>query len=150
MNQDIRIDVIKVADIFFAAHEELMDSSQTQLQYFLEHQVGFSVPSNLINFKFRLFYTYPDRKEHLLDILVENVFFIENLKDYISITDGPVTPEHMNIPSYVLIRMTDMCISHTRALLAKNKAATNFYDINPPYLDAKIVAKNFFREKISD
>ncbi len=150
MQEEIRIDVLKIADIYFAAHEEYIDIKQKQYQYQLEHQVGFNVPSNLINIKFRIFYTYADKNERLLDIIVENVFVIENLIKYIPVPNGAVTPENMNIPSEALVNMTAMCISHTRALLCKNKGTTYFSAVNPPHLDAKAVARNFFGDKITD
>ncbi len=147
--EDIPIYVVKIGIIKFSVREDLFRTDAVNIRYNIEHQLGFNGENNWVSFKVRVFYAYPDNmNEIVMDIVVETVFLIENLKDYVNISNGPVTTTNMNLPSIVLIKIAEMGLSHTRALLSQSKANSLFYSINLPYIDPVESAKKFFGGKV--
>ncbi|MFN8291214.1 MAG: hypothetical protein U0U70_13235 [Chitinophagaceae bacterium] len=149
MQEEIPIDIIRIGETRFEVRDELFRPDSDKIRYFIEHQMGFNTDVNWVRFKVRIFYVYPENlKDIVMDIIVETIFHIPDLKQYVTTDTGPVTSADMNIPSKILVRFADMGISHARAILAKCKAKSAFEDINLPYIDAARSAKAFFGSKI--
>lgn len=148
MAADIPIYIIRIAEKKFEIKEELFRKGVNNIRYNIEHKIGFS-HNDWINFNLRIYYAYTDNiKDIVIDIIVENIFHIPNLKDYVKISNSPIEPDDMNLPSKVLISLVEMSLSHSRAILFKCKAGGAYDNINLPYINAVEVARKFFGGKI--
>lgn len=130
----------RVKDTSFYINEKLfINSPEKVIKIDLRQTFGINIQLNLIEFTLIIFLHYEDAppEEKLVEIEVQNVFEVLDLKKYI-IKDG------IHLPDALLISIISMSISHGRALLSKNLGGTVFQEIILPITDPVEVAAHFF------
>ena len=136
---NIILSVKKVKDIYFSINEQLFVPDPTKVvKIELGERIGFHLEGNLVDFILRIYFHYIDEPEILVDIQVENLFEISNLKEFIN------KDEIMILPPKLLTSIIGMSLSHGRALLLKNTAGTRWENIVLPVTNPENVARYFY------
>jgi hypothetical protein len=139
--QSANILVKRVKEVLFSVNERLhIPDPDKILKLEVNPLFGFHIDSNLVSIIFRVFYHYMDRPidEVLIEIKVDTVFEVPNLKDYMTESGTLI------LPGDVITTLVDLSISHTRALLASNLTGTPFQEVILPIINPINVAKFFF------
>jgi hypothetical protein len=111
----------------------------------LQHKIGYLPAHNIVVLTVRCYAHYEDealKDQLLLEIEVENQFFIEGLERFI--TDGTD-----NLPVQAWITMIALSIGHVRALLAEKVRGTRLGNIMLPILDPVEVTKTYMPHRFS-
>jgi hypothetical protein len=133
------ISVKRVKDIFFSINEQLfIPDPEKIIKIELGERIGFNIEGNLVNFILRIYFHYVNEPEVLVDIQVENLFEVSNLKEFLN------KEEVMILPPKLLISIVGMSLSHGRALLLKNTAGTKWESIVLPVTNPEHVARHFY------
>jgi hypothetical protein len=137
--ENITISVKRVKDIFFSINEQLFIPDPDKIvKIELGERLGFNLEGNLVNFILRIYFHYLNEPEILVDIQVQNLFEISNLKQFMN------KEEIMILPPKLITSIIGMSVSHGRALLLKNTAGTKWEDIVPPVTNPEHVARFFY------
>jgi hypothetical protein len=135
----IGISVKRVKDVYFVINEQLyVPDPNKVVKIELGERIGFSLEGNLVNFIFRIFLHYVDEPEILVDIHIENLFEVSDLKQFLN-NEGV-----MILPTKLLTAIVGMSISHGRALLLKNTAGTRWENIVLPVTNPEHIARYFY------
>jgi hypothetical protein len=136
---NIAIAVKRVKDIYFSVGERnyIPDPSKV-VKIELGPIIGFNLTHNLVNFILRIFFHYWGSADILVDLQVENIFEIGDLRRFAN-KDGIVV-----LPSHLITTIVGLSLSHGRALLLKNTAGTRWEDVVLPVTNPEEVAKHFF------
>jgi len=106
-----------------------------------QHKIQIVTAINLVFFDLKVWFSLPDDNRTVLNCVVQNIFEIPNIKEYIQ-PDGQI-----NLPNQTLVTIVSLAISHTRALLSIHTAGTVFQDTLIPVLDPVKVTMQFFKDK---
>jgi|GEM_PF-1729717 len=138
-SQPISIAVKRVKEIFFSINEQLFIPDPDKIvRIELGERIGFNIEGDLVNFILRIYYHYLDASEVLVDMQVENLFQVGNLKDYLT-KDGIVL-----LPPNLITSIVGISLSHGRALMFKNTIGTRWEEIVLPVTNPENVAKYFY------
>jgi hypothetical protein len=134
-----RYGIVKIKTLAFYVNELMyLPDPLKQVKVEIAQLTGTNIEANLIDFRLRVFFYYLENKDNVLaDINVQNVFFVEEIKQF-------VQGASLRLPSQLLISMVSLAISHSRALFAQNLAGTAFSDFMLPITNPIDAAKNFF------
>jgi hypothetical protein len=135
----VYVSVKRVKDIFFSINEQLFVPDPNKIvKIELGQRIGFSIEGNLVNFILRIFYHYVGDSEILVDMHVENLFEVSNLKDYLS------NEEVMLLPPKLITSIVGISLSHGRALMFKNTIGTKWEEVVLPVTNPEDVARYFY------
>lgn len=125
----------------FSINESLfIPNSQTQFKIEIGLNLSFSIDKDLLILLCRIFYHYPDTnaEEKMVDISVQNVFGVEDLKQFM--VDG----NELKLPPILISSIVSVSISHTRALMAQRISGTVYQDNIINVADGEKLARHFF------
>lgn len=138
----------KIKEFYFIVNEAVSEQNKPVIIQF-QHFTRFFGDDDIIDLTLRAYYTHDSTvppKIILVDIHVQNIFEVENLKQY-SVNDTEFV-----LPQNLIVLMVSIAISHTRALVAKNIAGTIYQEhiipiIASPVEIAKVFYPNMFLEQ---
>jgi hypothetical protein len=142
-----QIKIRRIKDTFFNVNELLYrKGGKSGIKFRLDHLLIPDIDNNLLSFVLRVqgHYDKYDVNKVVAEMQVQNIFEIENLRQYTSPDGKPFLPRE------VIINMVNISISHTRALLAKNLAGTLYDNAILPILSPEEVAETFFPGVLTD
>jgi hypothetical protein len=127
--------ILRIKDLQFNVYEHLFVPNKG-VQINLLQTLGFNIETETVNLTLGVMLHYIDSSpnEILIEINVQNLFKVENLKNYITENN------QLKLPQEAIITLTSLSISHSRALLAKNTAGTAFQDTLLPIMNPVEVA----------
>jgi len=141
----VQLSVKRIKEFGFYINEMLFAQKQTEhasqlLQIELALKLSFTIETNMVFLLARVYYHFPDAlpDEILTDIQVQNVFEIENLKQF------QVGHSEIILPTSTISTIVGHSLSHTRALFAKNLAGTLLQENLMSVVDPSTVARHFF------
>jgi hypothetical protein len=138
-SQPISISVKRVKEIFFSINEQLFIPDPDKIvRIELGERLGFNIEGNLVNFILRIYYHYLDAPEVLVDMQVENLFQVGNLKDYLT-KEGIIL-----LPPGLITSIVGISLSHGRALMFKNTIGTRWEEIVLPVTNPEDVARYLY------
>lgn len=106
-----------------------------------QHNTTFNGDSNIVELILRTYYSYEDKippDNILVDIHVQNVFLVNELKKYQNENFDYILPQDL------ITAILGISISHLRALLTQNLAGTAYQENIIPIIDTLEVAKAFY------
>jgi hypothetical protein len=131
----------RIKCIHFSLNERLFEGGpENMVRMRLAPLLGFSPEFKIVNITLRVFYHYTDKppEQVLFDIQVETLFEVPELQRHMQ-PSGVVT-----LPASLITEFIQLSLSHTRALLAQQLAATNYQEIILPVHDPETIARRFF------
>ena len=141
----VQLSVKRIKEFGFYINEMLfaqkqIDNTNRSLKIDIALKLSFTVETNMVFLLARVYYHFPDAgpDEILTDIQVQNVFEVENLKQF------QVGPSEIILPHYTISTIVELSLSHTRALFAKNLAGTLLQDNLMAVVNPSTVARHFF------
>jgi hypothetical protein len=134
----IRYSIKRIKDISFSINERAFKNDPSKaIKVELNNLFGVNIETNIIDFTLNIFLHYVDDEEVIAEIQVQNIFEVDNLKQFSNQTG-------LYLPNNLLIAIVGMSIAHGRALLAKNLAGTVYQEVILPITDPIKVAQHFF------
>lgn len=130
----------KIKEFYFVVNEAISEPNNPVLVQF-QHITRFFADTNLIDLTLRVYYTHDSNippKNILVDLHVQNIFEVENLKQY------SVDGSEFILPRNLIVLMVSLSISHSRALIAKNIAGTIYQENILPLANPSDVARVFY------
>ncbi|UEG49260.1 hypothetical protein LK994_11520 [Ferruginibacter lapsinanis] len=134
---DLKYSISRVKNLSFFVNEHLKQGDSKEVNVELAQACGISLEGNIIDFRITIFFHYPENNIQLSQIVVQNVFTVNEIKKYH--TDGKIT-----LPCGLIISIISMSISHARALFCQNLSGTVYQDFILPITNTLDVAKKFF------
>ena len=141
-NTQIGFRINKIKDFaFFIDLDKFNPTPNKEVVVKFQHFTNFSPSNNTIRLVMRTYFLYAEDKEEskIIDIHVENIFELTDLKFFYK--------KEINqfiLPKEIIIPMVSLSISHSRALLAKNLAGTEYQPYLIPIIDPVIITKDLF------
>ena len=139
-NDDIfSISILRIMDLGFIINENFFkEGKEARIEFSMT--TSFTVETNTAYFNLRTHFHYPDitPEQILLAINVNNIFFIPNVKRFVT------TDKHVKLPPNILVTIVGLCVTHSRALLAKHTAGTVYESTILPIVDAASMAQALF------
>lgn len=133
------VKVKRIKEISFSINELLLDDPSKTIKIDMGQEFGFVLEDNLVGLTLRMFYHYPnDLLNILAEINVQNIFEIENLKQFL------INETEIKLPEETITTIVGESIAHLRALLAKNLFGTALQEKLPPLVDHREVANYFY------
>ena len=146
---EITYGIRRIKDIYFQVNEFLLDKENPSKKLKIELNQNFSVNNehNLVNCTIGIYFHYQDTPQNIIlaEIKVENVYFVNSLKD---ITNKNERGDYL--PPQLIVSLLGLSISHSRALFSKNLAGTAFQNVFLPISNPLHIAKHFFPEEFKD
>ena len=138
--EGLKYGVARIRTVSFMVNESLYVNDPTkEIKAELAQIFGIDVDANFIDFRLRVYLFYEGKREQLLtDIVVQNVFKIENLKQYCE------NEQKIVLPPTLIINIISLSVTHARALLCQNLAGTFLQEFVFPITNAVDVAKAFY------
>lgn len=131
----------KIKEFYFIVNEAVSEQNKSVIIQF-QHYTRFFADDDIIDLTLRTYYTHDSTvppKTILVDIHVQNIFEVENLKQY-SLNDTEFV-----LPQNLIVLMVSIAISHARALVAKNIAGTIYQEHIIPIITNPVeIAKVFY------
>jgi hypothetical protein len=106
------------------------------------HNLMVDAKSDLIFFDLKAWYSLPNQDNSnriVMECVVQNIFEVSNLSAFIQPAGNVL------LPNRLLITLTGMVITHSRAVIALNTAGTPFQDTLLPVVDPVEATKAFFK-----
>ncbi|MCW3110124.1 MAG: hypothetical protein JWQ09_4630 [Segetibacter sp.] len=133
--------VNRIKEFSFTINEALYEEGKLiRIQF--QHQTHFNEELNIVDLTLRVIYVYDITKVFpdtiLVDIHVQNIFTVPNLRQYL------IKDKGFFLPQGLIISMVSLSISHTRALLSNRVAGTIYQHNNLPLINPTEVAKSFY------
>jgi hypothetical protein len=133
------VTVKRIKEISFSINELLLDDPSKTIKIDMGQEFGFVLGDNLVGLTLRMFYHYPNDLQNILaEINVQNIFEIENLKQFL------VNETEIKLPKETITTIVGESIAHLRALLAKNLSGTALQEKLPALVDPREVANYFY------
>ena len=139
--EQLQFAIVRIKDIAFSINEDRLSPDPNKLiKIEFQNTFAFNVETNIINMTFRVYYHYEDQPNDitLFDTSVQNLFQVQNLKNYI------VNEKELDLPNDFLKTIVSMTISHSRAITAKNLAGTAMQNILLPIINLDEITRHFF------
>jgi hypothetical protein len=133
------VKVKRIKEISFSINELLLDDPSKTISMDMGQEFGFVLEDNLIGLTLRMFYHYPNDLQNILaEINVQNIFEIENLKQFL------INEAEIKLPEETITTIVGESIAHLRALLAKNLFGTALQEKLPALVNPRKVARYFY------
>ncbi len=139
-NPQIRISITHIKEISFFIMENLIATEDQAKEILVDFmgQTGFHSEKNLFNFTLKAWYHYKEDETKIAAIEVANIFFIENIKNFID------DKNEINFPASLWVTIVGLSISHTRALFSKSLSGTVLQNVIINITDPVKIAQQFF------
>lgn len=142
-NGNAILGIKRIREIAFHVNEGLFNpGASVPLKVDMQHKLGFNKNTNLLDFTLHVSYRFadlnPGPNSNLMDIEVQNIFEVRDLRQYV------IDDNVLKLPAGMITSIVDLSISHTRALMAKNIAGTTLQDQLIVIVNPETVARHFF------
>ena len=145
--EPLQFGIVRIKDISFALNEErLSPDPEKIIKIEFQNTFGFNLSNGIINMTLRVYFHYEDESPNLtlVDTSVQNLFQVQNLKQY------QVNKDAVDLPIDFLKTIVSLTISHTRAITSKNLAGTAMQNLFLPIVNLEEVTRHFFPESFKE
>jgi hypothetical protein len=139
--------ITNVKVVGFFINENIVDKAdKNKIRIQFNYKLSFDIESNILNFSFKTVYYYDDLTPNnpISFIEVENLFYIENLKAFLS------ENQEITLPNQLWLTIVSMSITHTRSLFCHFHGNTALNGTTIPVINPLDVTKAFFPHMVFD
>jgi len=139
------MNIVRVIDLAFSVNEKIFKLN-AQIEVIFTHRTSWSVENNMlvIDLNSTIHYKDDTTKTPIISLTVQNIFSVKNLQDFIIENGEP------QIPINALVTMVSLCVSHSRALMAKNCAGTIYKGILLPLINPLEMTQSFYKNRFEN
>jgi hypothetical protein len=145
--EPLQFGIVRIKDISFSIHEERISPDPVKIiKVEFQNTFGFNISNGIIIMTLRVYFHYQDESPDLtlVDTSVQNLFQVQNLKQY------QINETAVDLPIDFLKTIVSLTISHTRAITSKNLAGTVMQNLFLPIVNLEEVTRHFFPESFKE